>query len=182
MRTAVEDELLKAIAAGEKSAAPIYADWLEDHGRSLDAEAVRRTLLLPKPKQLADLQGRYLVAVAQLEDEILFTLACSTRCKLYHQQDCCESVRIEDLCGDLQDLAGAILLQAEESSNEESEPEYVNSRTWTFYRLASARGSVTIRWLGESNGYYSESVDFTVFDPESGYTPGGGWLRSWELK
>ena len=55
------------------------------------------------------------------------------------------------------------LLVAEEVSSDGAPPPDrqwgVDSYTWTFYRFQTIRGSVTVRWLGESNGYYSESVD-----------------------
>lgn len=79
-----------------------------------------------------------------------------------HDQSCCESVNIESVVGDLQDLVGEPLLLAEESSGETPadhnfayEPE---SYTWTFYKFATRKGYVDVRWLGTSNGYYSESV------------------------
>lgn len=76
-----------------------------------------------------------------------------------HWQNCCESVRIEDIVGELSDLVGSPIILAEESTNHDNPPENADSFTWTFYKFATIRGYVDVRWLGESNGYYSESVD-----------------------
>ncbi len=84
--------------------------------------------------------------------------------KFYHEQDCCEDVRIEDIVGDLDDLVGVPLLEAREDTQDGS-AEY-ESATWTFYNFRTIKGSVTIRWLGTSNGYYSESVTCQRLDTE----------------
>lgn len=85
-----------------------------------------------------------------------------------HFTDCCESVYLDDICGDLSDLLDSPLIEAEEVSSCEGQPspeskftdDYDDeSETWTFYKFATAKGCVTLRWYGTSNGYYSESVD-----------------------
>lgn len=85
---------------------------------------------------------------------------------MYHSQDCCESVEIEDVIGDVDDLIGSIILNAEEVTNSDEHPEGLGRSadyfTWTFYNITTIKGTVTIRWYGESNGYYSEDVDFRL--------------------
>ena len=71
---------------------------------------------------------------------------------LTHIQDCCEDVEIESIDGDLDDLIGEPLLMAEEIIK-------VDGDTWTFYKFATVKGYVTVRFLGWSNGYYSERVN-----------------------
>ena len=80
---------------------------------------------------------------------------------MFHDQDCCEDIEVNEIIGDLEDLIGSPLVMAEESSNnDDPKPsEYSYSWTWTFYRFATAKGTVVLRWLGESNGYYGESVE-----------------------
>lgn len=90
-------------------------------------------------------------------DELHFTLENGRKYRMHHYQDCCESVYIEDIIGDLDDLIGATVTMAEEVT--ESGSNDWDTYTWTFYKFATAKGYVTIRWYGTSNGYYSESVD-----------------------
>lgn len=99
-------------------------------------------------------------------DQLRFTTEDGEVYLMFHDQDCCESVGIEDINGDLSDLVGFPVLMAEERVGERPvdrplEPNsYVDSETWTFYRISTIRGTVVIRWHGESNGCYSEGVSF----------------------
>lgn len=115
-------------------------------------------------EKFEDLKGKTLQSITHTEDTMTFTDTEGTQYQLYHYQDCCENVTIEDIIGDLDDLIGTPILKAEENTSndnpEDITKEYQESFTWTFYNLATIKGYVTIRWYGESNGYYSESVDF----------------------
>lgn len=123
-------------------------------------------------KVFEDLKGRICTAVENLDNEVIrFTLDDGTVCSLLHYQNCCEGVYVESVVGDLSDLVGTPILLAEEVSNADDPADHPTqeygdySHTWTFYKLATIKGYVDIRWLGESNGYYSESVDFEVRKP-----------------
>ena len=93
------------------------------------------------------------------QDELHF-ISEGNSYKFYHKQDCCEGVKIEDICGYLRDLENTPIISVAETSNNERHEEICESRTWTFYIFRTMKGTVTIRWYGESNGYYSERVDF----------------------
>jgi hypothetical protein len=95
-------------------------------------------------------------------EKLMFHFDDGSHAVMLHNQSCCESVEIEDIAGEFDDLIGSPLLQAEESRSEELSNDYPESQTWTFYKFATIKGGVTIRWYGTSNGYYSESVDIEL--------------------
>lgn len=113
-------------------------------------------------KTLAEITGK--VGDERME----FKTASGEAYAMHHIQDCCETVSVEDICGDLGDLIGVPIVEAEESSSK-TRPEGLEGSSseqpeWTFYKLGAAKGRVTIRWYGESD-YYSTSVRFSKLDP-----------------
>ena len=95
-------------------------------------------------------------------DSILFECEDGTKYELCHSQECCESVTIDNIDGDLKSLIGNQIVMAEDIHNNDDGPkdeEYDESYTWSFYKLATSKGYVTIRWYGASSGYYSETAD-----------------------
>jgi hypothetical protein len=132
-------------------------------------------------EQMADtLKGRVIKSIKGLEgldsiegnDTVIITFTDGVKLQLYHSQDCCECVYVEDVIGDINDLIGQPLIELQEETNTKShpidfDPNQISddeSFTWTFYKIASPKGWVVIRWYGSSNGYYSEYVDYRVID------------------
>lgn len=113
--------------------------------------------------RIEDMIGRHFETISVVDDpdvpnEIYFEDK-DGRFTFYHDQDCCESVNIESIVGDMLDLIRGPILVAEEVVNTRPSGGCEESCTWTFYKFATFNGYVDIRWVGESNGYYSESVD-----------------------
>ncbi|WP_353856799.1 hypothetical protein [Bacillus sp. Bos-x628] len=72
-----------------------------------------------KGAEVEDLLGKTLTRIEQFgEDELLLETTEGDQYLMYHEQDCCESVYIEDIIGDLADLIGNPLLMAESVSED----------------------------------------------------------------
>lgn len=77
----------------------------------------------------------------------------------YHEQDCCEDVYI-DLMSPLETLNGRII-SCEIVELKEKDNGYGTS-TSSWVKIVTTEGYFTAIWRGESNGYYSESIDFII--------------------
>lgn len=122
---------------------------------------------------IEELLGKTIIKIDRYSDDsdiLEFHLSNGAIYQQLHHQDCCERVYIQDIDGDLNDLIGSPLLQAEESYSDATktgdDDYYSESATWTFYKFATKKGYVTIRWYGSSNGYYSETASFIKIKDE----------------
>lgn len=145
MRKTVKDSLPNATKREEKPFEPYSCSFNELAGKTLEEVKVVRD-------------------TSDMNDEIIFYCTDGTAYRMYHEQNCCESVTIDDICGDIELLIGKPIsfarVATSTSEDDEDRNNDVDSYTWTFYHIANINTYVTIRWYGESNGYYSESVNF----------------------
>ena len=115
---------------------------------------------------LETLIGKTLSMVYKPENSDLMLIlkveGAEERYGFYHQQDCCESVYLEDVVGDLDNLIGNPILVAEEISDttRDEQDEWGGIVQYTYYKLATIKGHVDLRFCGSSNGYYSVGVNF----------------------
>lgn len=109
--------------------------------------------------EISDLLNKRIDTITGVEggEELVFTLKTGERYRMHHDQSCCEHVYLAEVIGDLEDLIGWPILEAEEVKEDKPAD---GAELWTFYKFRSWKGYVTLRWIGTSNGYYSVSVQF----------------------
>lgn len=92
-------------------------------------------------------------------DELVFYIDDKRTYQMYHSQDCCEDVYLEDIDGPLDILVDAEIYSAECVTSDVDRDESRNDlEMWTFYKFRTSKGYLTMRWYGGSNGYYSVDV------------------------
>jgi hypothetical protein len=133
----------------------------------IDFNKLSDILEFSNPHDFSELLGKTLTNVEVDKDNEVIQFFCSdgSSYALYHMQDCYERVTLKQVDGDFEDLLNHPLLMAEEVSNidledpEDEELEKYETSSWTFYKLATVKGYVTIQWFGISNGCYSEKAE-----------------------
>lgn len=92
-------------------------------------------------------------------DSLIFSNKGERLYQIGHVQDCCESVTITDVAGELKWLENSPILISDARTGDTEEGEYGDITRWTFYTFSTSKGTVVVRWDGSSNGYYGVGVD-----------------------
>lgn len=112
--------------------------------------------------EVGTLVGKHLTKTVRSEDSLVFYCSDGSVYEMLHDQDCCESVYLEDFCGDIDDLCDADIHEFRVDTSDNVDHRDDDECQWTFYNIRTSKGYVTLRWYGSSNGYYSVDVDFYV--------------------
>ena len=115
-----------------------------------------------QPISIDQIKGMTITAVIYKESNESLLIHLNTHVlEMIHHQDCCETVYLTDVVGSFEDLIGYPLLEVSESTvNAESSDV---SATASYYNFRTVKASVQLRWLGESNGFYSETIDCYLY-------------------
>ena len=111
-----------------------------------------------------ELIGKTITQIEQCTSErIVFHINDGTAYESVHLRCCCESVGVHHIEGNIDEVIGLLVVEAEETQDNDNKPdELADSWTWTHQRIKTVRGEVTFHWLGESNGYYGETPYFQL--------------------
>ena len=108
------------------------------------------------------IKGMTITAVVYKESDESLLIHLNTHVlKMIHHQDCCETVYLADVVGSFEDLIGYPLLEVSESIVNTNSADM--SSTATYYNFKTVKASVQLRWVGESNGYYSVAVNCYLY-------------------
>ncbi len=108
------------------------------------------------------IQGKTITAVVYKEDNESLLIHLNTHVlEMIHHKDCCETVYLADVVGEFEDLIGYPLIEVSESTVDIGNSDI--SSTASYYNFKTVKASVQLRWVGESNGYYSETVDCYLY-------------------
>jgi hypothetical protein len=112
-----------------------------------------------------ELKGKTITSIQGInsdDSDTIITTSDGTIFTLLHQQDCCEHVRVYGSVGNIDDVINVEVIDAEDTNpmDNPNAPDYkcYDSATWSQFRIVTNKGTFEIWWLGESNGYYGETV------------------------
>ncbi len=103
------------------------------------------------------------IDIDRKENKIMITTISGRRFMFCHNQDCCESVTIVDVDGYKQEDLKGDLLQIDYETFEPMD--YCDHTTLTNIRFVCNHRTMIVRWVGTSNGFYSETVSFCEIKP-----------------
>jgi hypothetical protein len=139
---------------------------LQDKLHSIKSDEGDEMAFKPCDADFPDLVGETISQVIGLtigSREVNFLCKSGKLFRMHHYQECCENVELVDVVGEAEDIVNnKVVNLAEQVSNDKASFENVDadSYTWTFYNIQAGGCMVTLRWLGTSNGFYSERVQF----------------------
>ncbi len=118
--------------------------------------------------EISDLVGKKITKVEGLEEGsemVIIYTDCDHTYMFNHEQICCEDVELNDFECDVEMIVGAKIISADVAKNKnhfseskDSPNEEFATWTWSFYKIETDKGEIWMRWIGGSNGAYSEEV------------------------